>query len=148
MTGDQGRALSGRVDELGTQTEANHAAIHALQGRADQARDRADAGDARATQDRARIAELERRAELDRELIADLQADSLASKEHAANLAEALRTSRTIGAAVGIVMSQRGIAEDNAFDLLRRASMDTNRKLRSLAEEVVRTRDTSSLQAR
>ena len=145
MTRDEGRELGARVDELSGRTAADHAAIDALLGRAGQAGRRADAGDAQATQERARIAELERRAETDRSLIADLQADSLSSKEHAANLEEALRTSRRIGAAVGILMCHRTIGEQEAFELLRRASMDTNRKLHVVADDVVSNGDTSGI---
>lgn len=64
-----------------------------------------------------------------------------AAEEHerADNLEIALRSSRRIGTAIGILMHQHRIDEASAFDLLRRRSQDTNRKLAAIAEEVVRT---------
>ncbi|WP_375489872.1 ANTAR domain-containing protein [uncultured Jatrophihabitans sp.] len=64
-------------------------------------------------------------------------ADAAASK--AANLTIALETSRHIGAAIGILMYQRKIPQDAAFELLRLASQRTNRKLRDLACDVIDT---------
>ncbi|MDT0213021.1 ANTAR domain-containing protein [Rothia sp. ARF10] len=60
-------------------------------------------------------------------------------QERADNLEIALRNSRRIGTAIGILMHARRIDEAAAFDLLRRQSQDTNRKLASIAEDVVRT---------
>ena len=94
-----------------------------------------------------RVGELERRVEVDRALIAELRAEGLLSREHAENLEVALRSSRTIGAAIGIVMSHRNLSEHDAFEVLRQASMNNNRKLRDLANEVVLTGDVGLLQA-
>lgn len=52
------------------------------------------------------------------------------------NLEVALQSSRQIGTAMGILMANRLITADAAFELLRRASQDLNRKLREIAEEV------------
>ena len=52
------------------------------------------------------------------------------------NLMQALTTSRQISTAVGIVMSTQRVESEAAFKALRRASMDLNRKLRDVAEEV------------
>ena len=52
------------------------------------------------------------------------------------NLMQALTTSRQISTAVGIIMSTQRVESECAFELLRRASMDLNRKLRDVAEEV------------
>jgi len=60
-------------------------------------------------------------------------------------LQEALRTSRKIGAAVGIIMVKAVVAEEGAFAILRQASQNSNRKLRDLAEELVLTGDTIGL---
>jgi hypothetical protein len=51
-------------------------------------------------------------------------------------LETALTTSRQIGAAVGIMMAQRGLTYDQAFEQLRRASQHLNVKLRDLAADV------------
>jgi len=59
--------------------------------------------------------------------------------EDVGNLGSALEGSRIIGTAVGIVMATRRLSREAAFDLLRRASMDVNRKLRDVAEEVTFT---------
>jgi len=55
------------------------------------------------------------------------------------NLEIALKSARRIGAAIGIVMANRKLTEDQAFDVLVRVSQDTHRKLRDLADEVVLT---------
>ena len=128
-----------RCEDLEARMLATEARIAALQDRAEQA----DAGEARADADHDRIGALETRADLDAALIAALQAEGVVSAEHTANLEVALRSSRTIGAAIGILMIRHHLREEEAFQLLRKTSMDTNRKLRDLAEEVVRTGDAS-----
>ncbi len=50
-----------------------------------------------------------------------------------------------IGAAIGIIMANRNLTEEAAFELLRSASQQANRKVRILADEVVRTGDVSDL---
>ena len=55
-------------------------------------------------------------------------------------LNEALDSNRRIGMAMGIVMRQRQVDEPLAFDALRRISQNTNRKLRDVAEDVIRAR--------
>jgi AmiR/NasT family two-component response regulator len=42
--------------------------------------------------------------------------------------------------AVGIVMRDQNVDEDQAFAYLRRTSQDSNRKLRDVAEDVIRDR--------
>jgi hypothetical protein len=127
-----------RLEELRAQVDA-------LQARANEANHRADASEARADENHRRIDKLEVRADVDQQMIADLQADGVLSKEHAAHLEEALRSSRKIGAAIGIVMANRNVSEEIAFDILRRASNHANRRVRVLADEVVRTGDVSDL---
>ena len=60
-------------------------------------------------------------------------------QERADNLEIALRNSRRIGTAIGILMHGHRIDEAAAFAMLRRRSQDTNRKLSAIAEDVVRT---------
>jgi AmiR/NasT family two-component response regulator len=55
------------------------------------------------------------------------------------NLRIALETSRTIGTAIGVLMALHKITVDEAFAVLRTASQRSHRKLRDIAEEVVRT---------
>lgn len=52
------------------------------------------------------------------------------------NLTAALATSRQIGTAVGIVMARHRVSSQEAFALLRKASMDLNRKVHDIASEV------------
>jgi AmiR/NasT family two-component response regulator len=80
---------------------------------------------------------------VDEELIAALTAEGVLSRRHAAILEEALRSARIIGAAIGIVMENRDVSEAEAFMSLSKASQDTNRKLRLIADEVVNTRHLS-----
>lgn len=54
-----------------------------------------------------------------------------------ATLQEALETRTIIGQAQGMLMVRERISADQAFDILRRASQRTNRKLRDIAGELV-----------
>lgn len=60
-----------------------------------------------------------------------------ASEMRADHLTHALVHSRTIGAAIGVLMAMEKVTEAEAFDRLREASMAQNRKLHLLAQEVV-----------
>jgi hypothetical protein len=62
-----------------------------------------------------------------------------AERDRVANLTVALETNRRIGAALGIIMAQRKVTDDQAFDLLRTVSQRRHVKLRELADEVVLT---------
>jgi AmiR/NasT family two-component response regulator len=53
------------------------------------------------------------------------------------NLQEALKTREIIGEAKGILMVREDVNEDEAFQMLRRASQTTNMKLRDIAQELV-----------
>ncbi len=55
----------------------------------------------------------------------------------AMNLERALENSRTIGAAIGIVMAMEKVTREHAFQLLRTASQQQNRKLHQVADDVV-----------
>lgn len=57
-----------------------------------------------------------------------------------AQLRAALASSRRIAMAMGIVVRQLNVDEDEAFDVLRRISQESNRKLRDVAEDIVRRR--------
>lgn len=83
---------------------------------------------------------MEARADMDRILIAVLQAEGELTQAIAAQLQQALLSSRKIGAAIGIIMANRGIDELGAFNVLSNASQKTNRKLRDVADEVVSMR--------
>ena len=50
---------------------------------------------------------------------------------------EALKSSRIIGAAIGVVMASRGVSDAEAFAILKKASNDSNRKLRELAADLL-----------
>lgn len=59
-------------------------------------------------------------------------------------LYDALRTREIIGEAKGIIMVKEECSPEQAFERLRRMSQHTNRKLRDVAEELVRALDPSS----
>ncbi|KLU09298.1 GAF and ANTAR domain-containing protein [Kocuria sp. SM24M-10] len=61
----------------------------------------------------------------------------------AAHLETALRTNREIGTAIGILMARHRVTREQAQELLRLASQDTNRKMSEIAAEVVRTGELS-----
>lgn len=53
------------------------------------------------------------------------------------NLEEALCTRGVIDQAKGMLMARDGVSADDAFELLKRASQRTNRKVHDLAQEIV-----------
>ncbi|MEP6852066.1 MAG: GAF and ANTAR domain-containing protein [bacterium] len=61
------------------------------------------------------------------------------ARERAANLERALTSNREIGMAMGILMATYKVNRDQAFDLLRIASQNSNRKLSTIASDVVDT---------
>jgi AmiR/NasT family two-component response regulator len=74
------------------------------------------------------------------EQLAAAMQEQLARQEHEiANLHIALRTSRTIGIAIGILMSSAKITRDDAFRRLSQTSQLLGRKLVLVADYVVDT---------
>jgi chromosome segregation ATPase len=158
-TDDVIRSLQQRVEDLTEQVTANRADIDRLTDRADAAHDRADKSEARAddAERRADISEarvdtnhlridaIEGRLDVDEEMIRELQAEGVLTREFAAQMEEALRSSRKIGSAIGVVMANREVSEEVAFAILAKASSVTNRKLRIIANEVVRDLNVSDL---
>lgn len=148
-----------QLEDLTARVTADEAAIKDLKHRADASSHRADATEARASEssqradlseaaaveDRRDVAVLTRRVDVDEEVIARLLADEVLDREHVANLQVALRTSRRIGAALGIIMAARKVDEEAAFEVLRKVSQDTNRKVQAIADDLVRTGDVSDL---
>lgn len=63
----------------------------------------------------------------------------VASADRAAQLAQALVTSRLIGTAVGILMSVHKVTAEQAFDQLRATSQRLHRKLHDIADHVTAT---------
>jgi hypothetical protein len=129
-TDPTGNDLQAQIDALVHQVTANRADIDALTQRADASDARADASDSRAD-------DMEARAQLDRDMISELQSDGVLGQEHQTQMEEALKSSRTIGAAIGLIMASRHVTEVEAFAVLRTASRNSNRKLRDLAAELV-----------
>lgn len=68
-----------------------------------------------------------------------MAAVATANARKVAHLQQALLSSREIGTAMGVLMSRHGVTRDQAFDLLRMASQNSNRKLREVADEVSET---------
>jgi hypothetical protein len=66
-----------------------------------------------------------------------IAASAVAHRAHAEQLEHALASNRKIGMAIGILMALHKVTEKQAFDLLRIASQNTNRKLRDVADDVV-----------
>lgn len=62
-----------------------------------------------------------------------------ATGDKAANLTQALTTSRQIGTAIGILMNVHKVTAEAAFDLLKTSSQHLHRKLHDIAEEVTET---------
>ncbi len=66
---------------------------------------------------------------------------ALAGATREAQLEAKADTRDVIGMAKGMIMAQQGISDDEAFDILRRASQRANVKLREMAERMVRPPD-------
>jgi GAF domain-containing protein len=73
--------------------------------------------------------------------LAALAIDRAVLRGTAQNLRIGLESNRLIGAAIGILMTRRQVTYEAAFALLRTFSQRRNRKLRSVAEDVVLTGD-------
>lgn len=58
------------------------------------------------------------------------------ANERASNLEKALQNSRDIGVALGVLMHSYKVTREQAFDLLRMASQQSQRKLADIASEV------------
>jgi AmiR/NasT family two-component response regulator len=84
-----------------------------------------------------RLDRLSARVDAVQELVAELQADGLLNQQHVEQLEEALVASRTIGAAIGILMAKLDVDEEKGFAILRRVSQAQNRKLREIASDLV-----------
>jgi hypothetical protein len=63
----------------------------------------------------------------------------VADRARAEHLSVALGTNREIGVAMGIVMAEHKLTVEQSFDLLRRVSQHSHRKLREIALEVTET---------
>jgi ANTAR domain-containing protein/GAF domain-containing protein len=63
----------------------------------------------------------------------------LLAKDHAENLMKAFESNREIGVAMGVLMQTHQFTRQQAFDVLRVASQDSNRKLADIAVEVADT---------
>lgn len=70
---------------------------------------------------------------------ASLLVSAVLDRERAHHLERALRSNREIGVAMGVLMQRHGLSREQAFDVLRVASQDSNRKLADLAVEVADT---------
>lgn len=62
-----------------------------------------------------------------------------AARKKIANLEVALRTSRMIGTAIGILVERYKLSPDSAFALLVQASQHTHRKVHDIAIDLVYT---------
>lgn len=60
-------------------------------------------------------------------------------RDRVENLERALASNRDIGTAIGVLIAQHKLTRDQAFDLLRIASQNTNRKLHEVALDVIDT---------
>jgi hypothetical protein len=113
-----------QLDDLAGRIAANAADIDALEKRADESDLRQD--------------ESEAQAALDRDILTTLQIDEELTRQHVRQLEQALRTSRVIGAAIGMVMNSRRVTQDEALEVLKEASSRSNVKLRTLCAEMLR----------
>ena len=61
------------------------------------------------------------------------------AETRAQNLVKALRSNRQIGVAMGVLMARHHLTADQAFDTLRMASQNTNRRMAEIALDVAET---------
>lgn len=66
---------------------------------------------------------------------------AISSVRHRVTMAQAVDARRLIGQAIGILMERYDLDGDRAFEVLKRYSQDTNRKLRDVAYELIATRN-------
>ena len=71
--------------------------------------------------------------------LAGATATLAAMKDENDNLQVAVANNRIVGVAIGLLMSQHQVSQDEAFKVLRLRSQHSNRKLRDIAEEFVDT---------
>src|SRR5690242_6590139 len=90
------------IDALGRRADASDPGPQLSDARFEQFETRADSSDARSDR-------IEARALVDRGMIAELQRDGRLSRKHEAQLEEALKASRVIGAAIGIIIESRQV---------------------------------------
>ena len=64
---------------------------------------------------------------------------AMLARDRAGNLMRALESNREVGVAMGILMQRHSLTREQAFDLLRAASQDANRKLADIATQVADT---------
>jgi hypothetical protein len=62
--------------------------------------------------------------------------NSMLAHNRVRNLKRALESNREIGVAIGVLMHEHRLSQSQAFDVLRAASQDSNRKLADIALEV------------
>lgn len=79
------------------------------------------------------------RLESERHEIEHLREELDRAERSIASLEVALVTARRIGAAIGVLMATLKVPEQDAFNLLKKASQTRHRKLRDIADDVVRT---------
>ncbi|MET9903354.1 GAF and ANTAR domain-containing protein [Streptomyces sp. NPDC006446] len=72
-------------------------------------------------------------------ILASHAAVALSAARKHQQLGQALETRHEIGEAMGILMERHGLSEDNAFNVLKKASQDHNIKLREIARKVCET---------
>ncbi len=65
--------------------------------------------------------------------------NTILATDRARNLERALVSNREIGVAIGVLMHEHRLTQAQAFDVLRAASQDSNRKLADIAMDVVDT---------
>jgi AmiR/NasT family two-component response regulator len=69
--------------------------------------------------------------------VAGAAAELLALREENRQLKEGMLTRASIDQAMGVLIALGGITSNEAWDLLREVSMNTNKKLRTIAETLV-----------
>jgi GAF domain-containing protein len=69
--------------------------------------------------------------------VAGVALSAAGAVDRADGLEAALHNSRTIGMAMGLLTERHRLTEDQAFELLRQASMRSNRKLAEVADDLV-----------
>jgi ANTAR domain len=71
---------------------------------------------------------------------ATVATNATAHGEDAAGLRRGLASNRAIGKAIGMLMVLNEVSDDDAFDILRRTSQDTNVKVADIAVDFIRCR--------
>ncbi|MEV8379199.1 GAF and ANTAR domain-containing protein [Kribbella sp. NPDC056861] len=74
-------------------------------------------------------------------ILAEHASVAISTARHNHSMTQAVDARRLVGQAIGILMERFQLDSDRTFEVLKRYSQDSNRKLRAVADEIIATRE-------